>query len=550
MNKFKAQINVMKKRLKTAFALIAAALSGIIMFQIYWTINAYKLNKENFDHNINIAMQKAMDDCKADYLDSLRSVSIKHLSPPETILKIDTLGGNDTLEKKVAVRFTGKYNDPLPAFKVPSWVLDYYAGKLPGQASVAAILTEMSFDMPDLRNEINILISLNDTAANSLIPHGKGTVVLDEHDFVFHTVHKTIGIYNDNDYTRLANYNNNGLLNLSRALKIELSKLNINSPFSLSSSNQNIPTSKPGINYSETFSFPYKHPMVALFYDENAPFLYVRAVFHKPQYAVLKSMLFSLTLSFLLMFFTLYCFYYISSTIISQRNLADLKDDFINNMTHELKTPITTISVAIEGLQSFNALNDPEKTGRYLQTSKNQLTHLNDLVTKVLDIAAFESKKVELNKDQINVDELFSEVIISEKSKTVKTVNIAFENKSDIRIITADKIHFRNVISNLIDNAVKYSPELVDINIAVYKSENDFVISVKDNGIGIPSSHIGQIFIKFHRVPTGNVHTVKGSGLGLSYVKYIVEAHNGTVQVKSELNKGSEFIVSLPLNNG
>jgi signal transduction histidine kinase len=141
-------------------------------------------------------------------------------------------------------------------------------------------------------------------------------------------------------------------------------------------------------------------------------------------------------------------------------------------------------------------------------------------------------------------------VIQSEKSKTTKKVNIEVLIGDNDETIFADRIHFRNVLANLIDNAIKYSAEPVNIVIACHKSQNDLVLSVKDNGIGIPAAHTGLIFDKFHRVPTGNIHAIKGTGLGLSYVKYIVEAHGGSISVKSEINKGSEFIVSIPLSNG
>jgi len=248
--------------------------------------------------------------------------------------------------------------------------------------------------------------------------------------------------------------------------------------------------------------------------------------------------------------YLLYSFYYIIHTFIAQKKLADLKDDFINNMTHELKTPIATITVAIEGLQKFNALNDTEKTQRYLETSREELSRLNDLVTKVLDIAAFENKEIELSKENINIHELVNGVIASEKQKTSKSVSITFVNKDNVEIIYADKVHLRNVLTNLVDNAIKYGNDEVDITITCYKRDDRLILSVKDNGPGIPAAHRSLIFEKFHRVPTGNLHAVKGTGLGLSYVKYIVEAHGGDISVDSEINKGSEFIVSLPLSDG
>jgi len=255
----------------------------------------------------------------------------------------------------------------------------------------------------------------------------------------------------------------------------------------------------------------------------------------------------ALALSLLLILFFIYCSNYMIDTITQQKKLAELKDDFINNMTHELKTPIATLTVAIEGLQKFNALNDPEKTQRYLHTSRNELVRLNDLVTKVLNISAFEHDKINLVKENINADELMKDVIASEQLKTDKKVEINYQNNG-LTTIIADKLHFRNLLVNLVDNAIKYSGEHPQINVSCIKRGNEALISVKDNGPGIPKAQQQLIFDKFHRIPTGNVHNVKGTGLGLSYVKYIAEAHGGTVTVKSEINAGSEFIISIPLN--
>jgi signal transduction histidine kinase len=252
-----------------------------------------------------------------------------------------------------------------------------------------------------------------------------------------------------------------------------------------------------------------------------------------------------------------------------------MKDDFVNNMTHELKTPIAIISAAIEGMQSFNALQDKEKTERYLETSRKELNRLNDLVTKVLHMASYEKQDIQLSKVRIEVNELINEIIESFKSHSDKVLTIKYNNSSAVKYVEADFIHFRNAISNLLDNAIKYSDEPVDILIHcvsdetcmglpltnrdeklmqassplknnIFSNEKYLTISVTDNGIGIPSAELSQIFEKFHRVSTGNLHNARGTGLGLSYVKYVIEMHGGTVAVKSNLNQGSEFTISIP----
>ena len=173
--------------------------------------------------------------------------------------------------------------------------------------------------------------------------------------------------------------------------------MHITSPFTLQFSTQNTTAGKLNNHYSETSEYNYKYHGFKVF-NIVGPEFFARAIFRNPQYAIIKGMAITLVLSVLLIVLTIYCFFYIIKTISRAKKLAELKDDFINNMTHELKTPIATMTVAIEGLQKFNALNDPEKTQRYLQTSRNELNRLNELVTKVLNVAAYGNKEIETDK--------------------------------------------------------------------------------------------------------------------------------------------------------
>ena len=250
-------------------------------------------------------------------------------------------------------------------------------------------------------------------------------------------------------------------------------------------------------------------------------------------------------MSVVLILINIIAYGYLLTIILRQKRLAEMKDDFVNNMTHELKTPITIISAAVEGMQSFNALQDKEKTNRYLEISRKELNRLNDLVTKVLHMASYEKKDIQLSKEKIEVNELINEIIESFKNHSEKVLTIKFESSS-VKYIEADPVHFRNAISNLIDNAIKYSDKQVDITIRCFSDEDYLSISIADKGIGIPSAQLSQIFEKFHRVSTGNLHNVKGTGLGLSYVKYVAEMHGGKVAVKSIQNAGSEFTISIP----
>lgn len=292
----------------------------------------------------------------------------------------------------------------------------------------------------------------------------------------------------------------------------------------------------------------YQYQPIALAHYASNDKRFIGAYFHvNPVGIFFSKILWSLVFSAVLIILTISLFIYLFKIILKQKRLAEMKDDFINNMTHELKTPIAIISAAVEGMQNFNALQDKEKTNRYLETSRKELNRLNDLVTKVLHMASYEKKDIQLSLEKIEVDELMNDIIESFKTHSDKALNITYKNVSSVKYLEADPVHFRNAVSNLIDNAIKYSGEQADIEINCFKESKYVKIAIAGKGIGIPANQLNQIFEKFHRVPTGNIHNVKGTGLGLSYVKYIVEKHGGTVLVKSEINKGAEFIISLPI---
>lgn len=534
----------MKKKLKVVFVLIVLSLTGIIIFQSYWSINAYSVNKKTFDGNIDVAMQGALDSCKKDYFDSIRKVIVKRLSAPGTVIKIDTLHEADTVHKQLSIWISNQQTRLGEPFHITNNAFDFYRRKISHKATLPEVVTETAFYVPALMNQIDMIFSMSDISAH----YGEIAAYLKAHSnipsdsiFAHHQIVKS-GVYELPE-----NYRQADSLKLSNYLKTALHKMRIYSPFNLSFSEKPTLPQKTNSHYSETSEYSYNYHGFVLLTHTIFNHLYTKAKFRNPQYAVIKGMIITLSLSALLILFTIFCFYYIIKTLNQQRALGDLKDDFINNMTHELKTPIATITVAIEGLQKFNVLNDPEKTRRYLETSRKELSRLNELVSKVLDVAAFESKEITLVKEKIGVDEMINELITAEKSKTDKAINITYSNGDNISQIVADKLHFKNVLLNVLDNAVKYSHEPVDIKIDLYKNHNMAAFSIKDNGIGIPSAHLNRIFEKFYRVPTGNVHNVKGTGLGLNYVKYIAEAHGGGVSVKSEVNAGTEFIVSIPL---
>nr|WP_294946502.1 HAMP domain-containing sensor histidine kinase [uncultured Mucilaginibacter sp.] len=551
----------MKKKLCIVLFLTTILLAGIIVLQLYWSFTAYKLNKEKFDGDINIAMQRALDSCKKDYFDSIRVVMVKRLSAPGIKIKFDTVPSADTAHLVMLISVANKYTnfgDQPYNTAIPNY--NFYKKRLRTNASIPEVLTEISFYQPSLMEKLMMLFGMEDTMGEFLdvIAYrrshpGMSTATLNKRLDAIKSLpargtYEIPPNYRPADSIKFHHYFEEALQQMHPKMR--------RIDFDLDISDKHIPAGNfdphliNQLRYSETDEFAYKYHGFLFLQHTDKNTLYVRAKFDRAQIGILSEMVVILGASGALIVFTILCFFYIIRTINQQRKLTELKDDFINNMTHELKTPIATITVAIEGLQKFNGLNDPEKTQRYLKTSRNELSRLDGLVSKVLNVAAFESKEVTLSKERIPIDELMNDVIEAEKQKTPKQVNISYANRDGIREIEADKLHLRNVMLNLIDNAIKYSTDPVDIKITLTKNKKNAVFAIQDNGMGIPKAHIKHVFDKFHRVPAGNVHNVKGTGLGLNYVKYIVEAHGGRVALASEVNKGSEFTVSIPIKNG
>ena len=243
-------------------------------------------------------------------------------------------------------------------------------------------------------------------------------------------------------------------------------------------------------------------------------------------------------------------FAYTILVIFKQKKLSIIKNDFINNMTHELKTPISTISLASQMLQD-GTVSNTQKTIEHLSHVINQESkRLSFQVEKVLQMAVFNEGRIKFKFKEFDVNNMINSVAanfeIRVKSRNgILETNIIAQNTT----IKGDEDHITNVVFNLLDNAMKYSKEIPEIKLATENKNGSIVISVQDKGIGIAKEHHEHVFERFYRVPTGNIHNVKGFGLGLSYVKKIVDSHNGTIKVESELNKGTKFSIYFPQIN-
>ncbi|MEN8117607.1 MAG: HAMP domain-containing sensor histidine kinase [Bacteroidota bacterium] len=244
-------------------------------------------------------------------------------------------------------------------------------------------------------------------------------------------------------------------------------------------------------------------------------------------------------------------FVYTIMVIFRQKKLSNIKNDFINNMTHELKTPISTISLASQMLQDGSVSNTPSTIEHVSKVINQESKRLSFQVEKVLQMAVFNEGRLKLKLREFDLNKMVDNVTgnfelrVKNKNGTLQT-----DTSAQNSVVKGDEVHLTNVIFNLLDNAMKYSRENPEIKVTTQNRKEQVIISVEDNGIGIPKEHHTQIFDRFYRVPTGNVHDVKGFGLGLSYVKKIIDLHNGIIKIESAVNKGTKFsILFPPINN-
>jgi two-component system phosphate regulon sensor histidine kinase PhoR len=250
-------------------------------------------------------------------------------------------------------------------------------------------------------------------------------------------------------------------------------------------------------------------------------------------------------------FFTLIivsAFYVTVSTLLKQKKLSEIKNDFINNMTHEFKTPLATISLAVDAMRNEKVVSDREKSAYFSGIIKEENKRMNKQVETILQAALIDRQELQLKLQPLHVNEVIRRVMDNFKLQLEEIkADVTLQLDESYDMAEADEVHFSNLISNLVDNAIKYSRENLMIRIQTQRTGKYMTIRIEDNGIGMTKETQRRIFEKFYRAHTGNVHNVKGFGLGLSYVKSVVDAHNGRIKVESTVGKGTVFTLDIPL---
>lgn len=498
---------LMKKNTRLIFIVCIAAVCGVIVLQSLWIGNYYQVNKERFDKEVNLAFEDAIKTELKVRCDTMESLIYQIVM--------------DTTQTSITSKWSDRVNAHI-----------YYI------ASKKDTGDKYSFSTIHINKPI---LSPGDTVREQVARYFAAMYRredLEKHIVFFRT--QSLGRH----ITQYVDDYRFDTIRLRPIYKQLLAEKEIQEPFVFymraddSTLNRSrFPDSLQNLYPVITKSFPT--------YSTKKEASYVRAMFHKPVNYMFGKMTGMVIASGVLLSIVVFALTYLLRIIRREKKLSTIKNDFISNISHELKTPIATVAAAVEAMEGFDALQNPDRAKRYLHISRAELQRLADMVNKILNIAHYERQDFELKRESVNVSDIINELISRYSLAGEKNTSFQYANKAGTDIITADQQHLYNAINNLVDNAVKYSGQSVTIDITFYREKQHYIIMIKDDGIGIAASDLPFIFDKFYRVPSGNIHKVKGHGLGLNYVKHIMEKHGGWCMAESRPGKGSTFKLGL-----
>ncbi|MBK0379977.1 sensor histidine kinase [Mucilaginibacter segetis] len=499
---------------KTRFILIlcVSAIAIVLLLQFFWVKNYYKVNQETFEKEVNMAFEDAL---KKEF--SLRCDTIQHLIANRLM---------DTAEFKI----TGEYNEDKKKY-----IYTIANAHNPGDK-----FSSSSFSNKNIKG----VLHLNDTIFKREIAESFAYTFRSEdleNHIVYYRTQNLGGFMIDNSQKY-----DFDTIRLRPVLTNYLKQRDINVPFRFYLRAKDSTLNKSNFNTALKTKYPIitkSYPT----YKQKGEQQYVRAMFTNPFSYIISKMGLMFAGSLMVIIMVAFSLLYLLKQLFNEKRLSKIKDDFIGNITHEFKTPIATASAAIEALTDFNVLDDKAKTQKYLNHSKNELVRLSALVDKILNVAIYDTQQFSIAPEWFNVDDLLKKMLYESAAIQQKQINWFYNNLSQVHELYADKTYFEHAIKNVIDNAIKYTPGEVNIQVACSVENGFLAIAVKDNGIGISSEALPRVFEKFYRVSSGDKHFVKGHGLGLSYVKSIIEKHHGWYKAESEYGQGTKLTLAWPV---
>jgi len=491
-------------------ALCFTAMLILLGLQVYWISKYYKSTKQNFEKEVNLAFEDAF---KKEF--SLRADRIQQ------ILKRKLL---DTTLFTITSRLDKKDNKVI--YEV-------------GETKRPKDKFSSSFSLHD----VDILINKENKKQITNIIAQRFSELLRNEDLNNHIVYyrtQELGKY----MVDLTNKIEFDTANLRPILTKYLADRSIFVKYNFYAREKDSTTN------SSTFSQALlkKYPVITRSlptYKHNPGQNYVRVMFKDPFPYILSNMWLILFSSIFLVFLIAFCLYYLLKSLRKEKKLSLIKNDFISNITHEFKTPIATTMLAVEALNNQSVRQDEEKATRYLKHAKNELKRISELTDKILKISLYDTENYRIKKEKIEIEAILKE-IIDIYSLSEKDVKITFKNNTGIIEILADKSQFQHAVANIIDNAIKYGRDEVEIDVNVLADSGYLITAFKDNGPGIVKSDLPFVFEKFYRAKQQHSAVVKGYGLGLNYVKQIMDQHHGWYTIISNQN-GTELKLGWPL---
>lgn len=509
--------------------LMSLSLLGIIFVQVYFIDNTLKNEERQFTLNVKRSLSfvsKAIEDKEFAFFDRrLQQLLEQGVKPDTTNLSEIVLRYQDDANNETVIFRNGILEE---SYKIPSLFFDIGLDSI-SLNRVQNIQERTVYSNDELTKEFTISPEKSFLNIMSLTP------IQESH---FRSAAKE----------RLKSvpiYRRVSVEDVQRFLNFQLRNNGIEIPVEFAIYDKDLATKVKSENFEiseSTFGVP-------VFIDNEGKSNYKLYVdFPTRNKYLLSTILKMVLLSFI--FTTVIIVAFISAVyqLVKQRKISQIKSDFINNMTHEFKTPIATINLALDAIKNPKIMGDQDKVGRYLRMIKDENKRMHAQVENVLRISKLEKNELNISKDRIKLHELVEdaithvELMVEDRKGYVKTHFNA--NKSSV---LANESHFTNVVVNILDNAIKYSDDEPKIDVYTENIGNNILLKIKDQGNGMSKQVQKRVFEKFYREHTGNVHNVKGHGLGLAYVKRIVEDHQGHISVESEKEKGSTFIIKLPL---
>lgn len=538
-----------ERKLKILIGIMAAALLLLTGIQIYWTATAIAIEEERFESSVNAALNDAALKLEKNRTAEIVVHKLRRQSNTNTIMVVD-----DSVQtrREILVKNKLKTTDSLIT-EIDTNFLSWYDNSEqlfdsttpPQPISPDAYSYSYSMEDNDSGDGKNLTIDItspNDTLREFLVVTSIDSLNYYRQTIVEGVLDEMI-MFDDSPIDE--RISKSAIDTLVGAM---LTNRGINTDYRFAVREEN----------SGSWFYLNDEPAENFGSDDYSVRLFPKDLFGKPYFLhvtfpnqssyILGEAASILGLSALLIAVITGIFYQTVRMFLKQKKITELKNDLINNISHEFKTPIASISLACDVLEQPESASPKENSGRYTKIIRDENERLRLLVENLLHTAAMENQAIMLNKKETNVHNLIKDVIdkfnvYTERNGTKVELLLEAANP----VIEADPVHLTNIIGNLIDNAVKYcSAENAEIRIRTKNDAENLLIIVEDNGIGIPQEYLSSVFDTFFRVPTGNVHNVKGNGIGLSYVKKLTEAHSGSVSVQSKPGRGSTFTIRLP----